>query len=75
MHPKPVKDIGQFVSSIATWEDTWGRMAKEHTTDLPQIRRNAAIIELCPPAAQDMVYQTDDEVNENYEKVKQRVVS
>ncbi len=33
MHPKPVKDIGQLISSIVAWEDKWGRMANEHTTD------------------------------------------
>ncbi len=50
-------------------------MAKDHTTDLPQLWKIAGFIELCPPEVQDMIYQTVDEVNENYEKAKQRVVS
>ena len=75
MHPKPVKDINQLISSIVTWEDKWSRMAKERTIDLPQLWKIAAFIELCPTEVQDMIYQTIDEVQENYEKVKQRVVS
>ncbi len=70
-----VKNIGHLISSIVTWEDKWGRMAKEHTTELPQLWKIAAFIELCPPEVQDMIYQTAAEVNENYEKVKQRVAS
>ena len=49
MHPKPVKDISHSISSIVTWEDEWGRMAKEHTMDLPQLWKIAAFIELHPP--------------------------
>ena len=33
-----------------------------------------AFIESCPPEVQDMIYQTVDEVSENYEKVKQMAV-
>ncbi len=75
MHPKPVKEISQLISIIVVWKDKWGRVAKEHATDLPQFWKISAFIELCPPGVQDMIHQTVDEVNENYEKVKQRVVS
>ncbi len=35
----------------------------------------AAFMELCPVEQQNMVYQNIHEVNEDYEKMKQRVVS
>jgi hypothetical protein len=50
-------------------------MAKEHTGELPVFWNMAAFMELCPAEVQNMVYQRRDEVNENYEKIKQRVAS
>jgi hypothetical protein len=75
MHPKHVKDFHVLISSIVEWEDRWNRMEKEHTSALPPIWKMAAFIELCPPEVQDLVYQNVDDINEDYEKLKQRVVS
>ena len=70
-----MKDIGKLISCIVTWENKWGHMAKEHSTDLHPGWKIAAFIELCPSEVEDMIYQAVDEVSEKYEKVKQRVTS
>ena len=75
MHPKAVTDLSSLISRIVEWEDKWDRMAKEHKTQLPILWKMAAFMELCPPEVQNMVYQNIDEVDEDYEKMKQRVMS
>lgn len=75
MHPKPVKDLSQLISQIVGWEDRWNRMAKEHRDPLPAIWKMAALMELCPAEVQDMIYQNVDEVNEDYDKLKQKIIS
>ena len=75
MHPKPVKDLGTLISQIVEWEDRWNRMAKEHNTPSPVIWKMAALMELCPMEVQDMIYQNVDEVNEDYDKLKQKIVA
>ena len=75
MHPMPVKDMEALISHIVEWEDRWNRMAKEHKDPLPVIWKMAALMELCPPEVQDMIYQNVDEVNEDYDKLKQKIVT
>ena len=75
MHPKPVKDMGMLISQIVEWEDRWNRMAKEHKDPLPVIWKMAALMELCPTEVQDMIYQNVDEVNEDYDKLKQKIIT
>ena len=74
-HPKPVKDMEALISQIVEWEDRWNRMAKEHKDPLPMIWKMAALMELCPPEVQDMIYRNVDEVNEDYDKLKQKIVT
>ena len=75
MHPKAVPDLSSLISRIVEWEDKWDRMAKEHKTQMPTLWKMAAFMELCPPEVQNMVYQSIDECEEDYEKMKQRVMS
>jgi hypothetical protein len=75
MHPKPVKDMGSLISHVVEWEDRWNRMAKEHKDPLPVIWKMAALMELCPPEVQDMIYQNVDEVNEDYDKLKHNIIT
>ena len=70
MHPKPVKDMEALISHIVEWEDRWNRMAKKHKDPLPVIWKMAALMELCPPEVQDMIYQNVDEVNKDDDKLK-----
>ena len=75
MHPKPVKDMNALISQIVEWEDRWNRMAKEHKDPLPVIWKMAALMELCPTEVQDMIYQNVDEVSEDYNKLKQKIIT
>ena len=44
-------------------------MAKEHKDPLPPvIWKMAALMELCPPEVQDMIYQNVDDLNEVCDK-------
>ena len=45
--------------------DKWTRMAKE-TPSAPILWKMAALMDLCPADVQDVVYQTIDDVHENY---------
>jgi hypothetical protein len=42
---------------------------------LPVIWKMAALMELCPAEVQDMVYQNVDDVSEDYDKLKQKIIS
>ena len=73
MHPKPSSDIGNLISNIVEWEDKWTRMAK--CPSVPVLWKMAALMELCPADVQDMVCQTIDGVHEDYERLKQKILS
>jgi hypothetical protein len=75
MHPKPVRDLGKLISTVVEWEDRWNAMAKEHKGTLPVIWKMAALMELCPVEVQDMIYQNVDDVNEDYDKLKQKIIT
>lgn len=75
MHPKPVKNLNQLISHVVEWEDKWNAMAKEHKDPLPVIWKMAALMELCPVEVQDMVYQNVDEFKEDYDKLKQKIIT
>ena len=49
-------------------------MAKEYPS-VPILWKMAALMELCPADVQDMVYQTIDDVHEDYERLKQKILS
>ena len=74
MHPKSSRNVENLISDIVEWEDRWERMAKEYPA-VPVLWKMAALMELCPNDVQDMVYQTIDDVHEDYEKLKQKIVS
>ena len=74
MHPKSSRSIENLISDIVEWEDKWARMEKEYPT-VPVLWKMAALMELCPNDVQDMVYQTIDDVHEDYEKLKQKILS
>lgn len=60
-----VKDLGMLMSCAVEWEDRWNGMAKKHKNPLPTIWKTTALMELCPPEVQGMVYQNTDEVDED----------
>ena len=75
LHPKAVHDLKQLISKVKEWEDKWARMAAEDKETLPVIWKMAALMELCPPDVQDMVYQNVDGVSEDYDNLKQRILA
>ena len=75
LHPKAVHDLKQLISKVVEWEDKWARMAAEHKETLPVIWKMAALMELCPPDVQEVVYQNVDGVSEDYDKLKQRILA
>ena len=74
MHPKSPRSLENLISDVVEWEDKWARMAKEYPA-VPVLWKMAALMELCPNDVQDMVYQTIDDVHEDYEKLKQKILS
>ena len=74
MHPKSSRNFENLISDIVDWVDKWARMEKEYPA-LPVLWKTAALMELCPNDVQDMVYQTIDDVHEDYEKLKQKILS
>ena len=75
LHPKAVHDLKQLISKVVEWEDKWARMAAEHKETLPVIWKMAALMELCPPDKQDVVYRNVNGVSEDYDKLKQRILA
>ena len=49
-------------------------MAKEYPS-VPILWKMAALMELCPAHVQDVVYQTIDDVHEDCERLKQKILS
>ena len=70
VHPKAVHDLKQLISKAVEWEDKWAKMAAEHKETLPVIWKMAALMELCLPDVQDVVYQNVG-VSGDYDKLKQ----
>jgi hypothetical protein len=64
-----------LISRIVDWEDKWARIEKEHTGELPVLWKMAALMDLRAAEVENMVYQSIDGVNEDYEEMKQRAVS
>ena len=72
MHPKGQKDMTNLISAILEWEDKWRKMEKgEKAGAIPVLWKMAAFMEVCPKEVQDIVYQSIDEIGEDYEKLKQ----
>jgi hypothetical protein len=76
LHPKGQKDMTNLISAIMEWEEKWRKMEKEERSGkIPVLWKMAAFMEVCPPEVQDIVYQSIDDIGEDYEKLKQKVVS
>ena len=75
MYPKVAK-VGELVSAVLEWEARWKRMEREQARDikLPPTWKMAAMLKLCPKEIQDMVELRWDEIGEEYEKLRDRVI-
>jgi hypothetical protein len=75
MYPKAAK-VGELVSAVLAWEGKWKRMENEQAKDIkiPDMWKMAAMLKLCPKEIQDMVELRWDEIGEEYERLKDRVI-
>jgi hypothetical protein len=75
MYPKVAK-VGEMASAVLAWEGKWKRMENEQAGDIkiPPIWKMAAMLKICPKEIADMVELRWDEIGEEYEKLKDRVI-
>jgi hypothetical protein len=76
MHPKTQKELGGLVTAIMEWEEKWRKMIREENAGaIPALWKMAAFMELCPLEVQDTIFQCIDDIGEDYDKLKNKVVS
>ena len=77
MYPKLVKDVGQVRLAIMQLEKKWKVMMSElgEGAKIPDLWRMSALLEICPKDVKDQMLLRLDEVGENYENVKVKVIS
>ena len=77
MYPKPVKDVGQVRLAIMQWEEKWKVMMYElgEGAKIPDLWRMSALLETCPKDVKEQMLLRLDEVGENYENLKVKVIS
>ena len=75
MYPKMAK-VEELVAAVLAWEGKWKRMEKEQEKDIkiPMVWKMAAMLKICPKEIVDMVELRWDEIGEEYEKLKDRVI-
>ena len=74
---EPVKDVGQVRLAIKRWEEKWKVMMSElgEGAKIPDPRRMSALLEICPKDVKEQMLLRLDEVAENYENLKVKVIS
>jgi len=76
MYPKAVKDLNGVKTAIMEWEERWKRMMAELGVDakIPDLWRMSALLEICPKELKDQMLIRLDEIGENYEALKAKVI-
>ena len=68
MYPRPAKDVSQARLAITQWEDKWKAIVSE-------VGGDAKIpLKICPKDVKEQMMMSLDEVGENYENLKVKVV-
>ena len=77
MNPKPVKDVCQVRLAIVQWEEKWKVMMSELGVGakIPDLWSMSALVEICPKDVKEQMLLRLDEVGENYENLKVKVIS
>ena len=75
MYPRAVKTM-ELVGAIMAWEDKWKKMIRDQPegTKIPDLWKMAAMLKLCPKEIQDMVELRWDEIGEEYQVLRERVI-
>ena len=76
MYPQEVKDRRRFVEEVLRWEEKWRKMLKGHPDGIkiPVIWQMSAFLELCPKDIRERAMSRIDEITEDYELLKQKVL-
>ena len=77
MYPKPAKDVGHVGLAFMQSEETWILMMSELGGDakIPDLWRMSALLEICPRDVKEQMLLRLDEIGENYENLKAKVIS
>ena len=77
MYPKEVKELSGVKIAILEWEEKWKRMNSELGADvkIPVLWRMSALLEICPKDLKEQMLMRLDEIGEDYEALKHKIVS
>ena len=77
MYPKPAKDVGQVRLAIMQWEEKWTAMMSElgGSSKIIDLWRMSALLEICTKDVKEQMLMRLDEIGENCENLKAKVVS
>ena len=77
MYPKPARDMQQLKTCILAWEERWRAILGdlELGATIPRMWKMAAFLELCPKEVKDQMFQRMDEIGQNYEVLREKVLS
>ena len=76
MYAKPAKDVGQVRLAIMQWEEKWSAVGDVGgDAKIPDLWRMPALLEICPKDVKEQMLMRLDEIGENYENLKARVIS
>ena len=77
MYPKLVTDVGQVRLAIMQWEVKWKVMMSElgEGAKILDLWRMSALLEICPKDVKKQMLLRLDEVGENHENLKAKVIS
>ena len=77
MYQQPANDVSQVRLATTQWEVKWKAMMSELGGDswTPDLWRMSAVFEICPKDVKEQMMMRLDEIGENCENLKARVVS
>ena len=77
MYPRGAKDLAGVKIAIMQWEERWKRMKGELGVEvkIPDLWRMSALLEICPQDLKEQMMLRLDEVGEDYEALKSKIVS
>ena len=75
MYPKEAK-LEEMATAVLAWEEKWKKMLAEYPdVKIPELWKMAAMHMLCPKEIKDVLDVYWDEIGEDYEKMKAKVVA
>ena len=76
MYPKSAKAVGDVAVAVLEWEEKWKRMMGEigHEAKIPDLWKMSALLEICPKNIQEQMMLRMDEIDEDYEKLKAKIL-